>query len=81
MCRERSTHRIRLDSGQLFKKHISEYRTDMSDVIKKVLLIFPPVFNDYAKTQMNPVPPLGLAYIAAVLELRRLSGGNIGLLY
>ncbi len=40
----------------------------MSDVIKKVLLIFPPVFNDHKKTQMNPVPPLGLAYIAAVLE-------------
>jgi len=41
---------------------------DMSGVIKKVLLIFPPVFNDYKKAQMNPVPPLGLAYIAAVLE-------------
>jgi anaerobic magnesium-protoporphyrin IX monomethyl ester cyclase len=36
--------------------------------IKKILLIQPPAFTDINRTNMNPNPPLGIAYIAAVLE-------------
>ena len=36
--------------------------------IKKILLIQPPSFIGLAKEDMNPDPPLGLAYIAAILE-------------
>lgn len=36
--------------------------------IRKVLLIQPPAFSNKARTDMNPNLPLGIAYIAAVLE-------------
>jgi anaerobic magnesium-protoporphyrin IX monomethyl ester cyclase len=36
--------------------------------IKKILLIQPPAFTDNKRHNMNPNPPLGIAYIAAVLE-------------
>ncbi|MCX8130832.1 MAG: B12-binding domain-containing radical SAM protein [Clostridia bacterium] len=36
--------------------------------IKRVLLITPPAFTFADNIDINPVPPLGLAYIAAVLE-------------
>ncbi|MFH0753281.1 MAG: cobalamin-dependent protein, partial [Candidatus Omnitrophota bacterium] len=38
--------------------------------IRKVLLILPPVFTSTAVLDVNPLPPLGLAYIAAILERR-----------
>ena len=37
-------------------------------VIKKVLLIQPPAYTNNQRSDMNPNPPLGIAYIAAVLE-------------
>ena len=38
--------------------------------IKKVLLILPPVFTSTRYLDVNPLPPLGLAYIGAVLDKR-----------
>ncbi len=38
--------------------------------IKKALLILPPVFTATRVLDVNPLPPLGLAYIGAVLERR-----------
>ena len=38
--------------------------------IKKALLILPPVFTSTRLLDVNPLPPLGLAYIGAVLEAR-----------
>jgi len=40
--------------------------------IRKVLLITPPAITFKSLRDINPVPPLGLAYIAAVLERRGL---------
>lgn len=40
----------------------------MKKHIKRVLLIQPPAFANTAKTDINPNLPLGIAYIAAVLE-------------
>ena len=37
-------------------------------VIKKVLLIQPPAYTNNKRSYMNPNPPLGIAYIAAVLR-------------
>lgn len=41
-----------------------------SKIIKKVLLLTPPAFTFRDMPDINPVPPLGLGYIAAVLERR-----------
>ncbi len=38
--------------------------------ISKVLLILPPVFTSTKVLDVNPLPPLGLAYIGAILEER-----------
>jgi len=38
--------------------------------IKKALLILPPVFTSTKVLDVNPLPPLGLAYIGAILEER-----------
>lgn len=38
--------------------------------IKRVLLFLPPAFTFKDNMDINPLPPLGLAYIAAVLERR-----------
>lgn len=40
----------------------------MDDRIKKVLLCIPPVFTFKHGIDVNPLPPLGLAYLGAVLE-------------
>lgn len=40
----------------------------MDKKIKKVLLFIPPAFTSKFKIDINPVPPLGLAYLGAVLE-------------
>ncbi|MCX5681351.1 MAG: cobalamin-dependent protein [Candidatus Omnitrophica bacterium] len=42
----------------------------MNNHIEKVLLILPPVFTSTKILDVNPLPPLGLAYIAAILEQR-----------
>ena len=39
--------------------------------IRKVLLVQPPAFTNNSKDDMNPNAPLGIAYIAAVLEKSR----------
>lgn len=36
--------------------------------IQRVLLVQPPAFTNNARQDMNPNPPLGIAYIAAILE-------------
>ena len=36
--------------------------------IKKVLLFVPPAFTFKKKLDINPLPPLGLGYLAAVLD-------------
>ena len=40
----------------------------MYDKIKKVLLFIPPAFTFYDNVDVNPLPPLGLGYLGAVLE-------------
>lgn len=39
--------------------------------LKKILLIQPPAFSNNARTDMNPNAPLGIAYVAAMLERER----------
>lgn len=38
--------------------------------VKKVMLFIPPVFTFKQNVDVNPMPPLGLAYLGAVLESR-----------
>ena len=42
----------------------------MVQTIKRALLILPPVFTSTKVLDVNPLPPLGLAYIAAIMEQR-----------
>lgn len=42
----------------------------LSKKVKKALLIFPPCFTSTKILDVNPLPPLGLAYIGAILEKR-----------
>ncbi|MFH1593986.1 MAG: radical SAM protein [Candidatus Omnitrophota bacterium] len=41
-----------------------------SKKIKKVMLLTPPAFTSRDATDINPIPPLGLGYLGAVLEER-----------
>jgi len=40
----------------------------MHKIIKKCLLFVPPAFTNKNSIDINPLPPLGLGYIASILE-------------
>jgi len=40
----------------------------MKEKIKKILLIAPPAYTFKSQRDVNPLPPMGLGYLASVIE-------------